>query len=320
MQPAPLGAGGLNAPDRRNLSGREGWRETGSSRPQQGLSAFSLTADGSSSGEEGTAARSIPFLPSAFPPPPPSPGPAAPSPGPALTFSAAARTLLFSPPPPASASRPGCCACSPCARRCRCGPAGTRRARVRVPDRGGRRGPCWSGSGTGTRGAGCVCSPGTWSASAPALSPESGTASGSDSSCCALSSWCAWSGTSSGCGTDPSRPRRGKAAPETARLPPPPSTSGARGRSEKTPHASAPPGRAPRPHFLHRFTRRRERAGPESGSRSGRRQDGGPNGAVTLCFRPTVHRAALQPFAPPPLRPRLRLFFRRCTKPLGNAR
>lgn len=82
MQPAPLGAGGLNAPDRRNLSGREGWRETGSSRPQQGLSAFSLTADGSSLGEEGTAARSIPFLPSAFPPPPPLPRPGSPQPRP----------------------------------------------------------------------------------------------------------------------------------------------------------------------------------------------------------------------------------------------
>lgn len=112
--------------------------------------------------------------------------------------------------------------------------------------------------------------------------------------------------------------RKGRAGDRPAT--PAPSTSGARGRSEETPHASAPPGLAPRPHSLYRFTRRGERAGPENSSRSGRRQDGGPNGAVTLCFRPTMHRAALQPFALPPLRPLLRLFFRRCTKPLGNAR
>lgn len=216
MQQALLGAGGLNAPERTNLSERMAGnrQQQASARPQRLLAKKRrLQLRG---GRHCSTDHPLPSLT----PPPPTSHPAAPSPGPALTFSVAARTLLFSPPPPASASRPSCCACSPCARRYRCGPAGTRRARVRAPDRGGRRGPCWSGNGTGTRGAGCVCSPVTWSASAPALSPENGTASGSDSSCCALSSWCAWSGTSSGCGTDPSRPR-GKAAPETARLLPP---------------------------------------------------------------------------------------------------
>lgn len=67
--------------------------------------------------------------------------PLIPSAGPGLTFSAAARTPLFSPPPPASVSHPGCCACSPCARRCRCGRGGRRRGRGRDPGRAGRRGP-----------------------------------------------------------------------------------------------------------------------------------------------------------------------------------
>lgn len=78
---------------------------------------------------------------------------------PAAEFSAAARTLPSSPPPLASASRPGCCACSPCARRCRCGRAGTRRAPG--PARAGTR-PCWwSASGTATPAAGSVYFPGT---------------------------------------------------------------------------------------------------------------------------------------------------------------
>lgn len=139
------------------------------------------------------------------PPPPgaafiPTPHPPAPPPR-ALTFFAAARTRLSSPPPLASASRPGCCACSPCARRCRCGRAGTRRAPG--PARAGTR-PCWwSESGTATPAAGSVYSPGTWSASARA--PCLGTATGTGSaSCCVCCSWCVWSGTSCGSETGPS--------------------------------------------------------------------------------------------------------------------
>lgn len=116
-----------------------------------------------------------------------------------LTFFAAARTPPSSPPPPASASRPGCCACSPCARRCRCGRAGTRRA----PARAGTPPRWWSASASATPAVGSVCSPGTWSASGPAPCPASASASGC-ASCCAWSSWCAWSGTSSGSATGPS--------------------------------------------------------------------------------------------------------------------
>lgn len=131
-------------------------------------------------------------------PPPPQPPPLPPR---ALTFFAAARTPLSSPPPLASASRPGCCACSPCARRCRCGRAGTRRAPG--PARAGTR-PCWwSASGTATPAAGSVYSPATWSVSARAPCPGTATATGS-ASCCVCCSSCVWSGTSSGSETGPS--------------------------------------------------------------------------------------------------------------------
>lgn len=51
--------------------------------------------------------------------------------------------------------------------------------------------------------------------------------------------------------------------------------------------------------LYHHSAPRGEGAGPESGSKSGRRQDGGPSRAVTLLFRPTMHCAAPVPFAPP---------------------
>lgn len=172
-------------------------------RPGSGPAAFlPIPLRGvSCSGRAGGSPRPSAAAPSprrGLPPDSPSPAPPAPR---ALTSFAAARTRLSSPPPPASASRPGCCACSPCARRCRCGRAGTRRAPG--PSRAGTR-PCWwSESGTATPAAGSVYSPGTWSASARA--PCLGTATGTGSaSCCVCCSWCVWSGTSCGSETGPS--------------------------------------------------------------------------------------------------------------------
>lgn len=148
-------------------------------------------------------AASTPDAPTTTPLPAASRSPRRPAPLPpqVLTFFAAARTPLSSPPPPASASRPGCCACSPCARRCRCGRAGTTRAPG--PARAGTR-PCWwSASASATPAAGSVYFPGIWSASARAPCPETATATGS-ASCCVCCSWCVWSGTSCGSETGPS--------------------------------------------------------------------------------------------------------------------
>lgn len=85
----------------------------------------------------------------------------------------------------------------------------------------------------------------------------------------------------------PAEQRRGRAGnrPTT----PAPFASGARERCEEALRASAPPGRAPRPLLFRRFALRGDGAGPESGSKSGRRQDGGPGRAVTLLFCPTMH-------------------------------
>lgn len=121
-----------------------------------------------------------------------------------LTFSAAARIRPFFPPPPASASHRGCFACWPSGRRCRCGRAGRRRGPGRDLARGGRA-QCWSGTWSGTPAGDSVCPPATWSACEPAPSPANGTEIGSGSSCCAWSSWRAWSGTNSASGSGPSR-------------------------------------------------------------------------------------------------------------------